>query len=207
MLIGVFSQYFFGIAIFITSVFLILLVLVQRGRGGGLVGALGGPGGQSALGTKAGDIFTRITIGVAAVWIFLCASAVRVLNPSDSNPLRGLDEVAEVRSGQLESAPGSTTPSIPRGAAPGASDRAAPGESTPGSATPVPSNPPPSPSAPATGTAPGETPAPAGDAVPENSLRSSPPAESTQSSQSTPPADDAAPAPSEGADAPESGSK
>ena len=73
MLIGVFSQYLFGIAIFVTSVFLVMLVLVQRGRGGGLVGALGGPGGQSALGTKAGDVFTRITIVVAAIWIFLCA--------------------------------------------------------------------------------------------------------------------------------------
>ncbi len=76
MLIATFSQYFFGIAIFLSSLFLVMLVLVQRGRGGGLTGALGGPGGQSAFGTKAGDLFTRITIGVAAVWIFLCASAV-----------------------------------------------------------------------------------------------------------------------------------
>jgi len=76
MLIAALGQYFFGITIFITSMFLIMLVLVQRGRGGGLAGALGGPGGQSAFGTKAGDLFTRITIGVAAVWIFLCAAAV-----------------------------------------------------------------------------------------------------------------------------------
>ena len=76
MLLAAFSQYFFGIAIFLTSTFLVLLVLVQRGRGGGLTGALGGPGGQSAFGTKAGDLFTRITIGVAAAWIFLCAAAV-----------------------------------------------------------------------------------------------------------------------------------
>ncbi len=79
MLIGALSQYFFGFTIFILSCFLILLVLVQRGRGGGLTGALGGPGGQSAFGTKAGDLFTRITIGVASVWILLCASAVYFL--------------------------------------------------------------------------------------------------------------------------------
>ena len=48
------SQYVFGILMFVTSLFLILLVLVQRGRGGGLAGALGGMGGQSAFGTKAG---------------------------------------------------------------------------------------------------------------------------------------------------------
>jgi preprotein translocase subunit SecG len=79
MLIAALGQYFFGIAIFISSLFLILLVLVQRGRGGGLTGALGGPGGQSAFGTKAGDLFTRITIGVAAVWILLCAVSVVLL--------------------------------------------------------------------------------------------------------------------------------
>ncbi len=79
MLIGALAQYFFGFTIFVLSSFLVLLVLVQRGRGGGLTGALGGPGGQSAFGTKAGDLFTRITIGVAAAWILLCASAVFML--------------------------------------------------------------------------------------------------------------------------------
>lgn len=72
-------QYFFGLAICFSSLFLVLLVLVQRGRGGGLTGALGGPGGQSAFGTKAGDLFTKITIGVATAWIFLCASSVYFL--------------------------------------------------------------------------------------------------------------------------------
>lgn len=62
-----------GFALFGVSLFLILLILVQRGRGGGLTGALGGPGGQSAFGTKAGDLFTRITSFVALGWIALCA--------------------------------------------------------------------------------------------------------------------------------------
>ena len=69
---------------FITALFLILLVLVQRGRGGGLAGALGGMGGQSAFGTKAGDLFTRITIGVAAFWIILCAVSVKLLSGDQS---------------------------------------------------------------------------------------------------------------------------
>ena len=76
MLVAEFQQYFFGITIALSSLFLVMLVLVQRGRGGGLTGALGGAGGQSAFGTKAGDLFTRITVAVAAVWIFLCAAAV-----------------------------------------------------------------------------------------------------------------------------------
>ena len=69
---------------FVTSVFLILLVLVQRGRGGGLAGAFGGMGGQSAFGTKAGDLFTRITIGVATGWILLCICSILVLNRDTS---------------------------------------------------------------------------------------------------------------------------
>lgn len=79
MLLGLISHYFFGLSIFFTSLFLVLLVLVQRGRGGGIAGALGGAGGQSAFGTKAGDLFTRITVGVAAFWIFLCCGAILFL--------------------------------------------------------------------------------------------------------------------------------
>jgi len=52
--------------------FLILLILIQRGKGGGLAGAFGGMGGQSAFGTKAGDTFMRITIVAAAVWFLFC---------------------------------------------------------------------------------------------------------------------------------------
>ncbi len=70
------SQYVFGPIIFLLSLFMVLLILVQRGRGGGLVGALGGAGGQSAFGTKAGDLFTRITVVTAGIWIFLLGFAV-----------------------------------------------------------------------------------------------------------------------------------
>jgi preprotein translocase subunit SecG len=54
------------------SLILIVLVLLQKGKGGGLAGALGGSGGQSAFGTKAGDLFTKITMGVAIAWILVC---------------------------------------------------------------------------------------------------------------------------------------
>ena len=51
-----------NVLLVLTSLFLICLVLIQRGKGGGLAGAFGGPGGSSAFGTKAGDVFTKITI-------------------------------------------------------------------------------------------------------------------------------------------------
>lgn len=82
-------QYIFGPLIMITSVFLILVVLVQRGRGGGLTGALGGPGGQSAFGTKAGDVFTRVTVVVAIFWILLCIAATMTLQNSGTSKLTG----------------------------------------------------------------------------------------------------------------------
>lgn len=68
--------------VFILSVFLILLVLIQRGKGGGLAGAFGGVGGSSAFGSRAGDLFTRITIGVATVWILLVMTQVIVVQNS-----------------------------------------------------------------------------------------------------------------------------
>src|SRR5262245_6413079 len=73
-------HYLFAIPMTLLSIFLILVILVQRGRGGGLTGALGGMGGQSAFGTKAGDLFTRITIVVAAIWVLLAMASIKVLN-------------------------------------------------------------------------------------------------------------------------------
>jgi len=77
-------RFVLGLLLVLSSLFLILLVLVQRGRGGGLAGALGGMGGQSAFGTKAGDVFTKITVGVAAFWICLCVLAINVLGRQQS---------------------------------------------------------------------------------------------------------------------------
>ena len=61
------------------GLFLILLVLIQRGKGGGLAGAFGGVGGSSAFGSRAGDLFTKITIGVAFAWIILMMIQVVVV--------------------------------------------------------------------------------------------------------------------------------
>ncbi len=72
--------FFIIMALIGIALFLILLVLVQRGRGGGLAGALGGAGGQSAFGAKAGDAFTKITMWTAFIWIVFCVVAVRMLS-------------------------------------------------------------------------------------------------------------------------------
>ena len=72
------------VLMFIAALFLIVLILLQRGRGGGLAGALGGMGGQSAFGTKAGDVFTKITSGLAIFWILLCVVAVKFMGNEEN---------------------------------------------------------------------------------------------------------------------------
>src|SRR5262245_53600888 len=59
--------------------FLILLILIQRGKGGGLIGALGGAGGSSPFGSRAGDQFTRLTIYVAIGWLLLTMIQVKAI--------------------------------------------------------------------------------------------------------------------------------
>lgn len=61
------------------ALLLMLVVLIQRGKGGGLAGAFGGAGGSSAFGSRAGDAFTRITITIAAIWVLLIMIQVKVV--------------------------------------------------------------------------------------------------------------------------------
>jgi preprotein translocase subunit SecG len=116
----------FMILLLLAALVLILIVLVQRGKGGGLAGAFGGMGGQSAFGTKAGDTFTRITIGVATVWILLCIWTVKMLGTSDSQlQLPGVPAASQgTTSGGA--APGGTAPAAPSGTAPAAPAAPAP---------------------------------------------------------------------------------
>jgi preprotein translocase subunit SecG len=70
-----------NILIMLLGVFLILLVLIQRGKGGGLAGAFGGVGGSSAFGSRAGDQFTRITLVTAAIWVLLIMLMAKIIQP------------------------------------------------------------------------------------------------------------------------------
>ena len=64
------------------GILLIFLVLIQRGKGGGLAGAFGGAGGSSAFGSRAGDLFTRVTLILAGVWVVLIMFHIRVVQSS-----------------------------------------------------------------------------------------------------------------------------
>lgn len=79
----------FILLLIVVSSFMIVLILIQRGKGGGLAGAFGGMGGQSAFGTKAGDLFTRITVVTACIWFVLCISTVWYLKHGMSSGVSG----------------------------------------------------------------------------------------------------------------------
>ncbi len=74
--------------VFLSSLLLIFIVLIQRGKGGGLAGAFGGVGGSSAFGSRAGDVFTRVTITLAAIWILFIMVHVKVVQHSRAAPVQ-----------------------------------------------------------------------------------------------------------------------
>ncbi len=148
-------SFLLGLLLFLTACFLILIVLLQRGRGGGLAGALGGMGGQSAFGAKAGDLFTRITIGVATFWILLCIVTPKIMGTQET----GFGSGSE--SGSKAPAKAGTTTTTGSGASatptssderPGTSSKTPAGKSTGtapsgSSVTPSSTTPPPAPGA------------------------------------------------------------
>ncbi len=83
----------------IVSVFLVLLILIQKGRGGGLASAFGGAGGNTAFGSKTGDVLTWATSIVFGIFLVL-AVALNLLAKNQTG-----DQTAEV--------PGALTPQVP----------------------------------------------------------------------------------------------
>ncbi len=72
------------------SIVMILLVLIQRPQGGGLSGAFGSGGGggagQTAFGTKTGDVLTWATIGIFVAFVgfaIVLNFATRPADPAD----------------------------------------------------------------------------------------------------------------------------
>lgn len=102
---------------FIVSVLLILVVLIQKGRGGGLSGAFGGGMASGLLGSKTGDFLTWVTIGMVVVFLGLAVLLARFYRPSVS-------EYGEPAAPTSQSAPATTeqksAPAAPAPAAPAA---------------------------------------------------------------------------------------
>lgn len=88
----------------IAALVLILVVLIQKGRGGGLASAFGGIGG-SLLGTKTGDFLTWFTICLVTVWLILSVVAVKWYKPQASEFLQTPPQQAPATQGTVPPPP------------------------------------------------------------------------------------------------------
>ncbi len=80
-------------ALFIVCcVSLILIILIQKGRGGGLSGAFGGAAAGGILGSKTGDFLTWVTIALVGVFLTLAVVMAKFYRPDVSE--RGGDAPA-----------------------------------------------------------------------------------------------------------------
>ena len=59
-----------AVLLFLLSLFLVFIIMIQRGKGGGIAGSLTGTA-QSAFGARGGDLLMWWTIGLTGVWIML----------------------------------------------------------------------------------------------------------------------------------------
>ncbi len=65
----------------INALVLVLLILIQKGKGGGLSAAFGGGMGGGILGSKTGDFLTWFTIVLVGVFLFLSIVLAKFYKP------------------------------------------------------------------------------------------------------------------------------
>ena len=66
----------------LTCIALILIILVQKGKGGGLSSAFGGGMSGGVLGSKTGDFLTWVTISLVAFFLLLAVVMAKFYKPS-----------------------------------------------------------------------------------------------------------------------------
>lgn len=146
-------QYVYGALIVLhvfLCLFLVLLILLQNDKGGGLAGAFGGMGGSAAFtGSSTATFLTKITWGLAAA-SFALILALNALAMNGNNATqkeselksarKGLSSVLPIASptgapqGSVQGIPGlGTAPTAPQQEAPAGTPAAAPSGSGDGS--------------------------------------------------------------------------
>jgi preprotein translocase subunit SecG len=114
----------------IVCIFLILVILLQAGKGGGMGAAFGGGGAQTVFGGRGAQTFLgKITAGGAAVFMLTSLTLAYQSSRSASE----IDREAAAPA-PFEAAPAPVAPAAPGGAAPGQAP-----------AAPAPTLPPPAP--------------------------------------------------------------
>lgn len=77
---------FLGVLFVIICILLILVILLQKGRGGGIGAAFGGAS-NSAFGTKTGDVLTWVTIVLTSVFLLLAVFTTMAYRPKTAQLL------------------------------------------------------------------------------------------------------------------------
>ena len=95
---------------------LILLILIQKGRGGGLSSAFGGGAAAGLLGSKTGDFLTWLTIVVVGVFLILAVVMAKFYRPSVSEPAGGQPPAPTAPAAKPP--PGQPRPTVPQPKAP-----------------------------------------------------------------------------------------
>ncbi|MGV3561617.1 preprotein translocase subunit SecG [Larkinella arboricola] len=104
------------VLICICTVLLILVVLIQNSKGGGLAGEFGGLGSNQLMGVKkTTDLLEQVTWGLAIAIMVLTLSTFIVV---DRNPAGATINSANVDAAATKSVPGLQTPAQQQPAAP-----------------------------------------------------------------------------------------
>jgi preprotein translocase subunit SecG len=82
--VGVFMKLIAAFLV-ICSVVMIFIILIQKGKGGGLSGAFGGGAASGLLGSKTGDFLTWTTITLAALFFVLLVLMAKFYRPTISD--------------------------------------------------------------------------------------------------------------------------
>lgn len=141
----------------LVACFLMLVILLQRGRGVGLAGAFGGAGASTAFGAKTGDVLTWATIVIAGLFLLVAVGLNFVFVPARATAPVARTTPAGAPPGQqppartvpADGAPAEAPPASPQpaGGATPADSGAAP-SAPPAQPAPTPAEPPPTPAQP-----------------------------------------------------------
>ena len=76
-----------AVAFVVISVFMMLVILIQKPKGGGLSGAFGGAGGSdtSFVGAKVGDFLTILTVCCFLAFLLLGMGLTWAINPTENS--------------------------------------------------------------------------------------------------------------------------
>jgi len=99
--VGFFMK-FVAVLFIICAIALILIILIQKGKGGGLSGAFGGGMASGILGSKTGDFLTWFTISLAVLFLVLLVLMAKFYRPTISE--------YKASQGQRTTAPAASAP-------------------------------------------------------------------------------------------------